>query len=274
MSKQGLIIASLVGGICVGALLALIFVRILLPKYRVRKAFQKKKKRTQEDMKQWYSFMRNSSQQQPQEYSLSPNKPPSNGENNVDVERAVRSIYPESLHRFSDLPLRNSLTPPNSSPTVMVEKEATVRVDPEQECSPSKPLVLQGVPTQKFRTRQSTHPQNDSEYRVQAMGNYRNIDGIFIKFGAQATEQTPVPRPLVEYNTGKCSLETEHRDNRASFVTTMSHITTGALVGEAVEMDMRSVSPAVVDVVSPNGTKNAAHNMSPFSIGDDDASEE
>jgi len=265
MGKGGLVAAVVVGAVCLISLLVLLSRRILLPKYRIHKAFKEKKGKAR-DQKQWYTFPWNSSRHQHRGSQLDPFTPSNDDGDNRDVEHALRCIYPESSRRLSDLPLRNSTTPPESSP--IVEHEVNMKPVPAQQLSPAKPLSLQGVPTQNICTRRSIRARNDSEYRVQTKGNHRNIDSVFVKIGAAAAEKLPMPRPSDEYITNRVSLDAGHRDNRGSGGTQMSHITTDASIVEAVKMDMRSVSLAVVDIVSPSVAGKTAHDPPPFVVSD------
>jgi hypothetical protein len=268
MSKGGLVAAGSIVVVCICWLFAVLIFKIMLPKLRAHRALVAKRNQVQQDRQAWDAFNQDSSRRQPRKYELSPYIPSSNDLDHADLEMALRCIYPESAREHSDLPLRNSLTPPDSAPIVTVEKEVPVEADLEPQLSPSKPLVLQGVPTQKFRTRKSSSHCADPPYRVQTFGNYRNIDGVFVKVETESAKMTTLERTSEEVVTRRTSLDHGICGNRGSIGTEISGIATSASVSEAVKIDLSFVAPTVVDVVPSTMSEKFGPDLSTFVIGD------
>jgi hypothetical protein len=268
MSKVGLVAAASVAAVCICCLFAVLVFRIMLPKLRAHQALVAKRKQDRQDQKAWYAFIRDSFRGQTRKYELDPYIPSTSDLDHTDLEMALRCIYPKSARQHSDLPLRNSYTPPDSAPIVTVAKEVPVQADLEPQLSPSKPLVLQGVPTQKFRTRKSSGEPADSAYRVQAFGNYQNIDGVFVKVEMEPTKETTSERPSEDAFTRRTSLDPGLCGKLGSIGTEFSCIATPTSVGEAVTMDLSLVMPTVVDVVPSAMAEKIAPDPSYFVIGD------
>ncbi|KAF2678772.1 hypothetical protein K458DRAFT_394640 [Lentithecium fluviatile CBS 122367] len=261
-------IALLYAGAVVLAVIITLLSWLFLRRYHWRRNIKFKRQNALEDPKLWIAFAHQSSSSN----SLLPDPNPYKPQSHLDEDlgKSLRSIRPTSRPP-SDLPLRNTPTPPSPSPTI--SKSVKIPADLNSARIPVKPLLFRGVPIQRFRTRKTSHT-TDAQ-RVRAMGEYQNIDGVFVKVEDADEKAEEQARPSSEHTPKTRRVLAQFgergRGDRGSTATEITHITTGASVVQAVEVGIRSVSPDVVEVGPVKGDAGDGVERERFVVGDREA---
>jgi hypothetical protein len=219
--------------IAIGAIM--LGVWILVPRVGNLMVHWRHKKIAKKDRKTKSAFVDNHYRQEPHPYRLDP-LVPSNDEN-LDLESALCSIPLSPSCPVSDLALRNAHISPASSRTVVKNIDVPPNLHLEGKDGSIKPLVIKGVPMEKFRSRNSSRTASSHN------GNLCEAHCASVQDeGVDKDKQTSHPQPLDEHDLQTDTRDAGYNDKRASVASEVTHITTGASIGQAMSMAMHCVS--------------------------------